>query len=103
MKHETKAVLRLRKSLTRGNIWLYVLSILKREKTYAYALTTQIENEFGWAPGLIMGYIVLYKLEGEGLITSRYEGRRKYYEITKDGKDALKLGKGVLKDIANSL
>ncbi len=103
MTDEKKPVLRLRRSLTTENLWLYILSTLCRKRTYAYALNTQIEERFGWKPGLITSYIVFYKLEAEGLITSKYEERRKYYEITREGKKALKLGKKMMANLAKKL
>lgn len=40
-----------------------------------------------------MVYIVLHKLEGEKLISSKFEERRKYYTITKNGSDSLEMAK----------
>lgn len=94
---------RLERSLTTENLWLYILSTLKKKRTYAYALNSQIEDRFGWKPGLITSYIVFYKLEAEGLITSRYDERRKYYEITAKGRDALKKGKRMLAGLEKKL
>jgi len=82
---ESRPMHRLRKALTRGNLWLYVLSKLRRGRVYAYGLSKDLELDYGWSHGLITGYVVLYKLEAEGLISSEFEGRRKYYKITKKG------------------
>ncbi|MFH1470799.1 MAG: PadR family transcriptional regulator [Candidatus Micrarchaeota archaeon] len=103
MAENVRPIARLKRSLTTENLWLYILSTLKRKRTYAYALNTQIEERFGWKPGLIMSYIVFYKLESEGLITSKYEERRKYYEITREGREALKNGKALLAKLAKTL
>ena len=81
---------RLQNLLTSGNLWLYILSLIKKNgKLYAYALDEQIEKRFLFRPNKIMIYVVLYKLEGEGLITSKFEERRKYYRITAKGKKTL--------------
>ena len=81
---------RLRNLLTSGNLWLYILSLIEKNgKLYAYALDEQIEKHFLFRPNKIMVYVVLYKLEGEGLITSKFEERRKYYRITSQGSDEL--------------
>lgn len=100
---EVKPLARLRGSLTTGNLWLAILSIMKRRKVYAYALPDLIEKEFGYKPSRIMAYIVLYKLESEGLIRSEFEERRKYYALSDRGKDALKQAKNYLKLLAKRL
>ena len=43
-----------------------------------------------------MTYFVLYKLEDEHLISAKFEGRRKYYELTPAGKKVLAEGKKTL-------
>ncbi len=96
-------VRRLKHHLTAGNIWLYVLALLKRKKVYAYALDGEIEKEYGFRPNKIMVYVVLYKLEAEGLITSRFDGRRKYYKITDRGAESLRNGKGYLRFLSEIL
>jgi DNA-binding PadR family transcriptional regulator len=100
---DMRPLARLERSLTTENLWLYILSTLKKKKTYAYALNGQIEERFGWKPGLIISYIVFYKLEAEGLITSKYDERRKYYEITGKGKKALADAKRMLAKLAKTL
>lgn len=94
---EASPIRRLKHHLTAGNIWLYVLSLLKKKSVYAYALDSEIEKKFGFRPNRIMVYIVLYKLEAEGLIKSQFDGRRKYYKITDKGMESIKNGKSYLK------
>ncbi len=103
MTQDSKPLVRLKRSLTTENLWLYILSTLKGERTYAYALNSQIQERFGWRPGLITSYIVFYKLESEGLITSKYDERRKYYEITRKGREELKRGKALLLGLGKKL
>jgi len=100
---EPKPVKRLSYSLTHGNIWLAALSVMRRRKAYAYALPDEISKEFGYKPSKLMVYFVLYKLEAEKLISSRFEGRRKYYALTPAGKKALSEGKKLLSSIAKKL
>ena len=50
-----------------------------------------------------MTYFVLYKLEDEKLISSKFEGRRKYYELTPAGKQALHEGKKKLAELSKKL
>ena len=60
MENETKPVARLSHSLTYGNIWLAILSLMKRRRVYAYVLPEEIRKNFGFAPSKLMAYFVLY-------------------------------------------
>ena len=101
---ETKPMKRLEHSLTFGNLWLYICSLIrKRKKAYAYALDDDIEKSFSFKPNRIMIYVVLYKLEAEGIIASKFEDRRKYYTLTSKGEKTLATGKGYLKKLSGRL
>lgn len=90
MSEGTAPVKRLRRLLTSGNLWLYILSLISGEgKLYAYNLDTRIEERFSFKPDKIMIYVVLYRLESEGLIRSEFNERRKYYTLTEKGEGAL--------------
>jgi DNA-binding PadR family transcriptional regulator len=100
----TKPIRRLQNLLTFGNLWLYILSIIKRKgRAYAYMLDAGIEKDFAFKPSKVMVYIVLYKLENEGLIKSEFEERRKYYSMTKKGDDTLKAARDYFKILAKRL
>lgn len=94
---------RLRHLLTYENLWLYILSILKKRSEYAYALDSQIEQEFSFKPNKIMIYVVLYKLESEGLIKSEFIARRKYYAPTQKGLETLEFAKNHLSSIIEKI
>lgn len=98
-----KPVKRLNRLLTSGSLWLYILSLATKGKIYAYELDGKIEKEFSFRPNKIMNYIVLYKLEKEGMIISEFKERRKYYTITKKGKEALANAKEYLNILAKKL
>jgi DNA-binding PadR family transcriptional regulator len=89
----SKPIKRLRRLLTSGNLWLYILSITEGGEIYAYELDSEIEKRFKFRPNKVMNYVVLYKLEDEGLIKSEFKERRKYYTITKKGKETMKLAR----------
>jgi PadR family transcriptional regulator PadR len=85
-----RPIKRLKNLLTNGNLWLYILSLVKKKgELYAYALDKEIEGEFSFKPNKIMVYVVLYRLESEGLISSEFRERRKYYKMTKVGDQTL--------------
>lgn len=85
-----KPLERLKHSITNGNLWPYILMLSLESEIYAYVLPDLINKKFGFKPNKIMVYIVLYKLESSGYIKSKYRERRKYYSITKKGKELLK-------------
>jgi DNA-binding PadR family transcriptional regulator len=103
MAAESKPISRLKHSLTHGNIWLSALSLMKKGEVYAYALPAQIQRSFGYSPSKLMVYFVLYKLEDEKLISAKFEGRRKYYELTSKGRAALVNGKKLLLALSKKL
>jgi PadR family transcriptional regulator PadR len=95
---------RLRYLLTSGNLWLYILSLIKRDgELYAYSLDERIEKAFDFRPNKIMVYVVLYRLEAEGLISSRFAERRKYYQLTEKGAGALDSAREHFKKLAVKL
>lgn len=94
---------KLKKSTTTDNVWLYVLAVLQKEEIHAYALHKEIEKKFNWAPELITSYVVLYRIEKEGLIKSEKKGRIKVYSITPKGNKALKEAKIYLKKLAETI
>ncbi len=99
----SKPIKRLNRLLTSGNLWLYILSLTEKSTVYAYELDSEIEAKFSFKPNKIMNYVVLYKLENEGLITSKFKERRKYYTITKDGKKALDSARDHFKFLSEKL
>lgn len=70
-------------------LWIYVLRILIDTPVHAYALRKMIEERFGFEPGMVSAYKVLYLLEQEGYVKSRENGRVTNYEITASGKKIL--------------
>ncbi len=95
---------RLKTLLTSGNLWLYILSVLEENKSsYPYILDSKIEEKFGFKPNKIMIYIVIYKLETEGLLESKMDGRRKIMSITKSGAQTLKEAREYMKKLGERL
>jgi len=90
---------RLKKSNTIENLWLYILSLLKRRKIYAWEIPSLIEKEFGFKPGRITPYRVLYRLEKTGFVKSKAENRKRFYQITEKGKGEIGKGKNLYKRI----
>ena len=82
--------------LLKGTLSLLILSLLKRRAMYGYELAATVKHEtdgaFQWKAGSL--YPSLHKLEKDGLIEARWEGKpqgrqRKYYHLTEAGEAAL--------------
>ncbi len=80
---------RLKKSNTKENLWIYILSVLKSGQNYAWDLPAIIEKQFGFRPGNITPYRVLYRLEEQGFVKSFLDQRRRMYKITPTGEKEL--------------
>ena len=81
---------RLKKLNTRDCLWLYVLRILKDEPMHAYHIRSEIEKRYGFKPGNVTSYKVIYLLNRSGFVTKKEEERKIIYEITERGQNALK-------------
>ncbi len=85
---------RFEASITRDNLWIYILSLLKKRELYAYEMNEKIKKEFGFSPGNVTAYIVLQRLKADGyvraLLTKKSGGpSRHYYGITEKGASEL--------------
>lgn len=85
-----KLLRRLAHLNTKDCLWIYILRILQDRETHAYMLRKQIEDRFGFKPGTVTAYRVLYHLTGKGFVSKKTDGRRKVYSITKKGREELK-------------
>jgi DNA-binding PadR family transcriptional regulator len=88
------------KNLTAASTKAIILGILRQGNSYGYLIIKKIKEISGgninYSDGML--YPVLHRLEKEGLISSQWvmEGDtkpRKYYAITDQGKEALRVEK----------
>ena len=86
----------INKDLVAASSTPLVLAILAEGDSYGYAILKRVRElsggELEWTDGML--YPVLHRLERSGLIESRWENaesgrRRKYYRITKGGREQL--------------
>jgi PadR family transcriptional regulator PadR len=89
----------LRVSLTKGNLWLYVLTALEERPATPTKLKTLVAEKHGFAPATITFYSVLYKLRREGLVKKATDSFRSEYEITARGRAELGKGRELLESI----
>ena len=88
--------MRISRELLKGSTTMLVLSLLENENMYGYEmikkLTEKSKNVFEFQEGTL--YPILHSLEEKNYITSYWDKtvakKRKYYSITKKGKDVLK-------------
>jgi len=74
---------------TKECLWIYTLRILRDGPTHAYTIRKEIELRYGFKPGTMTAYKVLYLLKKAGLVKKTRHGRRKVYKITESGRKAL--------------
>jgi DNA-binding PadR family transcriptional regulator len=74
-----------------GNLRLYLLALLEERPRHGYELIQALSERFGgtYSPSAGTIYPRLAKLEEEGLVTKRTDGRKSVYEITDAGRAEL--------------
>ena len=93
----------LRSSLTKGNLWLYVLAVLKRGEAAPVEIRKRVQKDHGFSPAAITFHSVLYKMRMEGLVRKSTDSFRSKYEITQKGIDALVEARTLLEGIRKDL
>ena len=83
--------------------------MLSEQPMYAYEISKKIKERFGFSTATVTIYVVLYKMQREGLIkiseeiSSHGKPTRKYYEITAEGKKTFLQGKTFIEEMVRSL
>ena len=93
----------LRSTLTRGNLWIYILSELRKGDATPGALRSQVQKVHGFSPAAITFYSVLYRLRREGLAKKSSDSFRSPYGITSKGREELQNAIGLLKETGDRL
>lgn len=101
--------MKFNKELLKGSTNMLVLSLLDKENMYGYQMIKKMQeqsnNLFELQEGTL--YPILHGLEEKGFITSYWDEtgskKRKYYAITKKGKDQLKEKKEEWKLFSNGI
>jgi DNA-binding PadR family transcriptional regulator len=84
-----KLLRRLEDLNTKDCLWIYILRILADRPLHAYMLREEISKRFGFRPGTVTAYRVLYQLTAGGFVGKKAEGRRKVYTVTSKGREEL--------------
>ncbi|MCS7385583.1 MAG: PadR family transcriptional regulator [archaeon GB-1867-005] len=94
---------RLVKKLTKENLWLYVIKVLKNKPMYGYEVKKAIKEKFKFSPSTVTVYAVLYKLSKEGLIKKVKRNGDTYYSLTEKGVEAFEKAKLFINTIREEL
>ena len=94
---------RLRELNTRDCLWVYILRILADKPLHAYAIRKEIRERYGFTPGTVTAYKVLYLLRKSGHVQRRQEGRTNVYSITGLGRRDLEKASEFYGSIAKTL
>jgi DNA-binding PadR family transcriptional regulator len=81
---------RLAELNTKDCLWIYVLRILQDGPRHAYVIRREISERFGFEPGMVTAYKVLYLLSKSGFVKKSVSGRQKIYALTPAGRKALR-------------
>jgi len=90
---------RLRTTLTKGNLWLYVLKLLSDSPATPGEIKDGVNSRYAFSPATITFYSVLYKLRREGLVKKSSDEFRTKYEITERGREELSKGRNFLERV----
>lgn len=93
----------LNESLTRGNLWLYILSTLERSRASPGEIRKTVRTDFGFTAASITFYSVLYRLKREGLVRKATSDFRSSYEITGHGREELERARLLLRDVGKRM
>lgn len=94
--YEGGIILKISKELLKGSTTMLILNLLQEENMYGYQMIKKLseksQNVFELKEGTL--YPILHALEEKNLIVSYWDEsttkKRKYYSITKKGKEQLK-------------
>ena len=84
-------------------LWIYVLSLLKKQSCHPYLLRKKISDEFNFLPGNVTVYVVLYKLKSRGYVNSRKQENKTVYSVSKKGIELLKEAEKVINEKKKNL
>lgn len=94
---------RLVRKLTKENLWLYVISVLRSKPLYGYAVKKAIYEKFNFNPATITVYAVLYKMLREGLLEKFSDGETTYYKVTDKGLMLFEKARQFIRDMEKSI
>ncbi|MEM1532943.1 MAG: PadR family transcriptional regulator [Desulfurococcaceae archaeon] len=99
----SRALERLRKSTTIGNLWMYIVKILLDSGPLkAYDIRRKLIETYGLKPATVTVYSVIYRMTREGLLRKTSEPETRY-EVTSKGIKYLEEAVLLLKELIEKL
>lgn len=98
-----KPIERLKRKIEKENLWIFILSNLKKQKKYGMELRESIKKNFGFLTGNVTTYKVLYLLEKGNYVESKKSGKFVLYKLTRKGRSELEKAKKVLRAYASRI
>lgn len=92
---------RLKTSFTIESLWIWILILLSESPCHGYLLRYKIMQEFGFMPGNVTCYKVLYFLKRGRYVNVIKKGNKKMYYITEKGKIELKNAIEIIRKFAS--
>jgi DNA-binding PadR family transcriptional regulator len=89
--------------LTKGNLWLYILSELQLGDATPGEIRSCVLGKRGFAPAAITFYLVIYRLRREGLVKRSTDSFRSAYAITPKGRGELLRAMSYLGEVQRNL
>jgi DNA-binding PadR family transcriptional regulator len=93
----------LRNSLTRDNLWIYILSTLETGPASPGEIRKKVLARYGFSPAPITFYSVLYKLSKEGLVQRKSDEFRSAYDVTASGRSELAKARELLERVRKNV
>jgi DNA-binding PadR family transcriptional regulator len=89
---------RFRRKIEKENLWLFVLSVLKKHSNLSGAeIKQKLIDSYDLRIGSVTSYKVLYLLGRGGYVGNMKEAHKKLYFLTSKGRKELEEGKNLLK------
>ncbi|ADN51211.1 PadR family transcriptional regulator [Vulcanisaeta distributa] len=79
-----KALNRLMIKLTKENLWIYIVKLLMERPMYGYEIAKEIRERFNIDITNVGVYVVLYKMERDGLLETFISNGSKMYRLRPD-------------------
>ncbi|BDR91149.1 PadR family transcriptional regulator [Vulcanisaeta souniana] len=76
-----RALGRLMTKLTKENLWIYVVKLLMERPMYGYEIAKEIKERFNIDITNVGVYVVLYKMERDGLVETFMSDGSKMYKL----------------------
>ncbi len=98
-----RAYKRFRNCIGRGNLWLYVVSLLnKRGPLHGYGIIQEL-RKWGFNVSTVYGYVLLKRMVADGVLVEIEEGGRKLYTASETARENLARAIEELKTLINKL